>query len=83
MDWGSVFNWVVNFMIWLVGCLRVIGCLGGLAFLFEKVYLGLNEPKQSAEEKRCEFCKNYSDCPARPGVVYPCPYFESEVQHDE
>jgi hypothetical protein len=28
-----VFNAIFNFCLWFVGCLHVIGCVGGLAFV--------------------------------------------------
>ena len=85
MDWGSVFNSVVDFTIWFVGCLHVVGCLGGLAFFFWAVYLGLKKSLKPDEENRCESCIDRTSCPAAfTGVLYPCFYFEPEVvQHDK
>lgn len=77
MDWGSVFNWLFEFFLWLVGCLHVIGCVGGLCFFVWVVFLGMQKPQKLDEENRCRFCKDYHGCPAvDSGVSYPCLHFE-------
>lgn len=64
MDWGSVFNSVVEFMIWFVGCLHVVGCLGGLAFFFWGISFGFKKSKVSETECGCDSCVNRDSCPA-------------------
>lgn len=49
MDWGTVFNYAFEFFLWFVGCLHVIGCIGGLAFFVWLVHLGLKCPQKLDE----------------------------------
>ncbi|WP_293008555.1 MULTISPECIES: hypothetical protein [unclassified Oscillibacter] len=47
MSGETFLYYAMNFVLWLVGCLHVIGCVGGLAFFVWVVLWDMKRPKNS------------------------------------
>gem|GEM_PF-5712309 len=81
---GTIFNYIVNFCIYLFGVLQVLGTIGGL--IFGVCWLLRPRPsddQDAPQEIRCDSCVEHSVCPAADtGVAYPCPwYVKKEGKH--